>query len=824
MLPLEKKLRIRNTLVKVIENYLREEIKPCYEHYQEEKLTLLQTLNTTIESKLGKFLSITEEISEIIEEEDQLIKDAQESSDFEVRVRNELLILDRFLKSKQDRSDTVSTRSVSASSSIKLPKIEIKKFDGDPTNWFSFIDSFEAAVDKNDHLSNVEKMNYLLGFVVKDAASTISGLKLSNDNYEIALNLLKDRFGDPQMIISGHMNKLLNLEPVMAISDVRNLRQLFYITEAQVRSLQSLGVESQNFGSMLIPVLLQKLPGELRLIISRQLGKNAWKVSEVMQAFKTELEAREKVSTGQEESPCFSGASLYVGNRRNFDAKERKCAFCENPGHKPQFCSIVSKPTARSSILKRKGLCFLCLQSGHVARHCTVRWKCFKCKGRHHVSICNKGNRDQDSNDQNEGEGTSNNVANTECDFNAVLLQTASAEIFSDDKNCHRFRILFDSGSQMSYISPQAAEKLKLKTIDKKQMCLKTFGGAKQNKTLDMVRFTVKTKNDEENITVNAFVSEICYPLTNQNIEGAKSNYPFLCRLDLADSNPKNQPLSVDILIGGDYYWSFMKNDMKRSTKGGPTAISSKLGYILSGGVMGTKLDTSVNIVNTHVLKVQNELSENKTLEDLVQGFWNIETMGIKKSEENEISDHGIEAGVTFKKDRYEVKLPIKDHDLLEDNYDLSKQRLKNMIKIFKNKSELLKQYDNIFREQESCQIIEKAPDEHVVGHTHFVPHKPVIREEKATTKVRMVFDGSAKKNGPSLNDCMEPGPFIATPLFDVLARFRVNNIAFIADIEKAFLKMSLFPGHRGYVRFLWFNNIDTIDFDNFEIQRNATY
>ncbi|XP_057294711.1 uncharacterized protein LOC130623255 [Hydractinia symbiolongicarpus] len=161
---------------------------------------------------------------------------------------------------------------------------------------------------------------------------------------------------------------------------------------------------------------------------------------------------------------------------------------------------------------------------------------------------------------------------------------------------------------------------------------------------------------------------------------------------------------------------------------------------------MGTKLDTSVNIVNTHVLKVQNKLSENKTLEDLVQGFWNIETMGIKKSEENEISDHGIEAGVTFKKDRYEVKLPIKDHDLLEDNYDLSKQRLKNMIKIFKNKSELLKQYDNIIREQESCQIIEKAPDEHVVGHTHFLPHKPVIREEKTTTKVRMVFDGSAKK------------------------------------------------------------------------------
>ncbi|XP_057290885.1 uncharacterized protein LOC130613578 [Hydractinia symbiolongicarpus] len=63
----------------------------------------------------------------------------------------------------------------------------------------------------------------------------------------------------------------------------------------------------------------------------------------------------------------------------------------------------------------------------------------------------------------------------------------------------------------------------------------------------------------------------------------------------------------------------------------------------------------------------------------------------------------------------------------------------------------------------------------------------------------------------------MEPAPSIATPLFDVLARFRANNIAFIGNIEKAFLQISLFPGHRDYVRFLWFKNIDTIDFDNFD-------
>ena len=92
------------------------------------------------------------------------------------------------------------------------------------------------------------------------------------------------------------------------------------------------------------------------------------------------------------------------------------------------------------------------------------------------------------------------------------------------------------------------------------------------------------------------------------------------------------------------------------------------------------------------------------------------------------------------------------------------------------------------------------------------------MRDEKATTKLRTVFDASAKANeSRSLNDCLYPGPSLTATLFGVLLRFRIHNIAFIKDIEKAFLQIGLHPSHKDFARFLWFQEPGNIDFENFE-------
>ena len=80
---------------------------------------------------------------------------------------------------------------------------------------------------------------------------------------------------------------------------------------------------------------------------------------------------------------------------------------------------------------------------------------------------------------------------------------------------------------------------------------------------------------------------------------------------------------------------------------------------------------------------------------------------------------------------------------------------------------------------------------------------------------MRIVFDASSKIEGPSLNDCLHPGPSLTEPLLSVILRFRANKIVFIADTEKAFLQISLKPDHRNFVRFLWYENEDEITSKN---------
>ena len=91
----------------------------------------------------------------------------------------------------------------------------------------SFIESFDAAVHSNVDLTDIEKMNFLVNHVEGEAENVIKGLLLSNDNYSVAKKMLHDRYGDPQMLITAHMAKLLSLDTIDDISDIKGLRRLY---------------------------------------------------------------------------------------------------------------------------------------------------------------------------------------------------------------------------------------------------------------------------------------------------------------------------------------------------------------------------------------------------------------------------------------------------------------------------------------------------------------------------------------------------------------------------------------------------------------------
>ena len=123
---------------------------------------------------------------------------------------------------------------------------------------------------------------------------------------------------------------------------------------------------------------------------------------------------------------------------------------------------------------------------------------------------------------------------------------------------------------------------------------------------------------------------------------------------------------------------------------------------------------------------------------------------------------------------RYEVELPFKEnHPVIYDYFILCKKRLCNTFTRLKRNPGFLEQYDNIFKQQFKTGIIEKVNEKGVVGETHYIPHHPVIRNDKTTTKVRIFFDASASSNGPILNSCLYKGPQLTPLMFDILLGFR---------------------------------------------------
>ena len=75
----------------------------------------------------------------------------------------------------------------------------------------------------------------------------------------------------------------------------------------------------------------------------------------------------------------------------------------------------------------------------------------------------------------------------------------------------------------------------------------------------------------------------------------------------------------------------------------------------------------------------------------------------------------------------------------------------------------------------------------------HYLLHRPVVKEIRETSKVRIVFDGSSKYKGElSINELLESGPCLLPLLYEILLRFRLGQIVITADIKQAFLQMSV--------------------------------
>ncbi|XP_042913618.1 uncharacterized protein, partial [Parasteatoda tepidariorum] len=241
--------------------------------------------------------------------------------------------------------------------------------------------------------------------------------------------------------------------------------------------------------------------------------------------------------------------------------------------------------------------------------------------------------------------------------------------------------------------------------------------------------------------------------------------------IKLSDDVPTDHQLykanEISVLLGNDVYWKIVTGKIERINEA-LDAVETRLGWCIQSSVMSFDLRSMTVSSN---LCLDEELSNN------IKSFWEIESLGIALV--------------------LDEKEDIKALSLFEQS---------------------IRKRDGRYEEE----IIEKSENNTFNSKkTYYVPHRAVIREDHSTTKLCVVYDASTREKGHhSLNDCLLPGPNLVPDLLIVLLNFRKGEIAAIADIQKAFLQISIAPEDRDALRFLWISEDAKFPNTKFEIYR----
>ena len=235
----------------------------------------LRQMGNSLKEKIRVIEGLVKEILDLLNEleednDDECAEELEESGNFKDKVSYALLKkedLEKKIMSLSDlprqlflrRSESVDSGSNIKIQRIRLPKMKIKKFSGCPQEWQELWDSYKSAEHENEQSSDIDKFNYFKHFLEHAARKVISGLELTEANYEEALKLLEKRFAKPGVIENVHINGIIKAQNVLSEKNFRRLRELFDIVENHHHRLQALKIDKSTYSSILVPVVMDKI-------------------------------------------------------------------------------------------------------------------------------------------------------------------------------------------------------------------------------------------------------------------------------------------------------------------------------------------------------------------------------------------------------------------------------------------------------------------------------------------------------------------------------------------------------------------------------------
>ncbi|XP_046445140.1 uncharacterized protein LOC124194797 [Daphnia pulex] len=479
----------------------------------------------------------------------------------------------------------------------------------------------------------------------------------------------------------------------------------------------------------------------------------------------------------------------------------------------------------------------------------------FVCRERHQIRILNYNSKP--------AAGSSSTTA-CASSFGEVILKTATVYITGPNGKQIRAILFLDDGSHRTWIKRQISKELQLKIIQVEQIATRAFRQteAPPAETHNVVEMTVRgTWPGAPTVRIEALEATDKVGSTGpyQTTEFARKLW--LENENLADDRFEREggDEDVGILVGMDQMFNIMFNEPATISPCGLRAYTSKLGKVIGGPWQEKSSKQSQTIVSQLLINSNRSLpqitsqpskflnsiqqdqsesreTENSSLLPLPENseqicffdttkenkrfemeklnfdlslFWRLENFAnlndcVAVEKDDQFRSFCDEI-TRFEDGRYCTPIPwTTDRWRLEINHQMAATRLRSMLFKLRKSPVDLANYTKEINQLIANGFVEEADFNYDGLHT-YLPHHPVYRTDKATTKIRPVFDGAARsKYGPSLNDVLETGPNLNPDLLSVLMRFRMNQIAWIADIEKAFLNIALQPEDAEAVRFLW--------------------
>ena len=482
-------------------------------------------------------------------------------------------------------------------------------------------------------------------------------------------------------------------------------------------------------------------------------------------------------------------------------------------------------------------LCSQCLQVGHWAKDCQAG-RCGKCDKRHHPLLHSnpkrnnhpRGDRRQQQPSQRPAPATSaapsaaaethhvNERRSQELPAPAPTEQVSFMTVPVILVNGHERRrvvALLDPASSASYVKEEVAKQLRL-SGPSHRLEASVIGGANVSGMRQNVKVTLESVEGGLTADFDAWVMP--------TVTGTVAPVPWRERADkwrhLQDLPFAKVEVGdeIDLLIGLNAIDLHSVLDERHGEPGDPIARKTPLGWVCFGPVLtaGTSDSPTVRSCQTHVASTFFSAADSR-LNDIVESFWELENVGMKTPyrtpAEAEAEDYVSRTMGLTDEGRVQVAIPWigqQGKPDLKSNRQMAERRLESLERSLRKHGPVVeKEYSRVLEAQEAKGYIRKVKEEEVqeAGDDQwYLPHFPVVRQDKATTKVRVVYDAAAKC-GKSLNDEMHAGPKLQNDLVRVLLRFCKEPVALVADIAEMFLQVKVAEKDRKYLRFLWRTN-----------------